>query len=93
METTQKVFCVRCGSADTRVTRLDPTSAEGTCPRCDNKPFHATPCQNCGGFRIDGSFGVSGTRFETLPETVRCWDCSHPNPLRDPGPEKTAGAR
>ncbi|MFD8731959.1 hypothetical protein [Streptomyces sp. NPDC059611] len=92
MNTTQEVFCVRCGSADTRVTRLDPTSAEGTCFRCD-KPFHATPCQNCGGFRIDGSFGVSGTRFENLPETVRCWDCPHPNPLRDPGPEETASAR
>lgn len=62
-------------------------------PFCCDKPFHATPCQNCGGFRIDGSFGVSGTRFENLPETVRCLDCSHPNPLRDPGPEETAGAR
>ncbi|MFB7939747.1 hypothetical protein [Streptomyces sp. NPDC056049] len=54
--------------------------------RC-NKPFHATPCQNCGGFRIDGSFGVPGIRFENLPETVGCWDCSHENSLRDPGPE------
>ncbi len=68
------------------VTRLDQTSAEGTCFRCD-KPFHAMPCQNCGGFRIDGSFGVSGTRFENLPQTVKCSDCGHRNPLRDPGPE------
>lgn len=34
----QEAFCVRCGGADTRVTRLDQTSAEGTCFRCD-KPF------------------------------------------------------
>ncbi|MDV9187641.1 hypothetical protein R6L23_05295 [Streptomyces sp. SR27] len=87
--TTQEAFCVRCGSADTRVTRLDQTSAEGTCLRC-NKPFHATPCQGCGGFRIDGSFGIPGIRFEKLPESVSCWDCGHENPLRDPGPEETA---
>ncbi|MER6237695.1 hypothetical protein ABT185_16775 [Streptomyces clavifer] len=93
METTQQVFCVRCGSADTRVTRLDPTSAEGTCFRCDNQPFHATPCQNCGGFRIDGSSGVPGIRFENPQESVKCQDCGHRNPLRDPGPEETAGAR
>lgn len=70
---TQEAFCVRCDSADTRVTRIDDTSVDGTCSRCD-KPFHATPCQSCGGFRIDGSFGVPGTRFENLPETVKCWD-------------------
>ncbi|MER7221050.1 MULTISPECIES: hypothetical protein [Streptomyces] len=40
--------------ADTRVTRLDQTSAEGTCLRC-GKSFRATPYQGCGGFRIDGS--------------------------------------
>ncbi|MFJ4821613.1 hypothetical protein [Streptomyces sp. NPDC088801] len=83
---TQEAFCARCGSADTRVTRLDQTSAEGICLRCD-KPFHATPCQGCGGFRIDGSFGVPGTRYEKLPESVKGWDCGHRNPLRDPGPE------
>ncbi|WP_232788809.1 hypothetical protein [Streptomyces odonnellii] len=80
---------MRCGSGDTRVTRLDQTSAEGTCFRCD-KLFHATPSQGCGSFRMDGSFGVSGTRFENLPETVKCWDCGHRNPLRDPGPEQAA---
>lgn len=68
---TQEAFCVRCGSADTRVTRLSQNGAEGDCFRCD-KSFQATPCQRCGGFRIDGSFGVSGTRFENLPETVKC---------------------
>lgn len=83
METIQEVFCVRCGSADTRVTRLDPTSAGGTCFRCD-KPFYATPCQTYGGFRIDGSFGVPGIRCKHLPETVRCRDCGHRNPPRDP---------
>ncbi|MFJ8828063.1 hypothetical protein ACIREE_40880 [Streptomyces sp. NPDC102467] len=86
--TTQKVHCVRCGSADTRVTRIDQTSADGDCSRCD-KPFHATPCQLFGGFRIDGSFGEPGIRFKILPETVKCWDCGHRNPLRDPGPENT----
>ncbi|MFB7189831.1 hypothetical protein ACFCZT_31975 [Streptomyces sp. NPDC056230] len=83
---TQEALCVRCGSADTRVTRLDKASAQGDCFRCD-KPFHATPCQNCGGFRTDGSFGVSGTCFENLPETVKCWDCGHRNPPRDFGPK------
>ncbi|MCX5207632.1 hypothetical protein OG897_40285 [Streptomyces sp. NBC_00237] len=82
----QEVLCVRCGSADTRITRIGQTSADGDCLRCD-KPFQATPCQNCGGYRIDGSFGVSGSRFETLPETVTCGDCGHANPLRDPGPQ------
>lgn len=82
----QDVFCMPCGSADTRVSRLDDNRAEGDCFRCD-KPFRAAPRQGCGSFRIDGSFGVSGTRFENLPETVRCWDCGHRKPLRDPGPE------
>ncbi|MFH8681166.1 hypothetical protein [Streptomyces lydicus] len=83
---TDEAFCVRCGSADTRVTHLDQSSADGDCLRCD-QPFHATPCQNCGGFRIDGSFGVPGARFENLPKSVKCWDCGYRNPLRDPGPE------
>lgn len=89
---TREAFCVRCGSADTEIARLDETSAEGTCFRCD-KPFHATPCRGCGGFRIEGSFGVFGMRFENLPETVKCWDCGHDNPLRDPGPEQDAASR
>lgn len=64
---TQEAFCVRWGGAGTRVTRLGPTGAEGTC-RCD-KPFHATPCQGCGGFRIDGSFGIPayGSRRSRRP--------------------------
>lgn len=82
----REAFCMRCGSADTRLTHFDQNSAEGTCFRRD-KPFHATPCQECGGFRIDGSFGVPGACFENLPETVKCRDCGHRNPLRDPGPE------
>ncbi|MDX3372248.1 hypothetical protein PV387_40790 [Streptomyces sp. ME02-6987-2C] len=88
-----EAFCVRCGSSDVRVTHLDPAGVEGVCLRCDNKPFHGTPCQNCGGFRIDGSEGIPGMPYEKLPETVKCWDCGHRNPLRDPGPAPTGSRR
>ncbi|MFF2654270.1 TetR/AcrR family transcriptional regulator [Streptomyces sp. NPDC058045] len=39
------------------------------------------------------SFGVSGSRFEILPETVECQDCGDHNPLRDPArrPKATTG--
>jgi hypothetical protein len=46
-----------------------------------------TPGGTCSATATDGSFGVSGTRYEKLPESVKCWDCGHRNPLRDPGPE------
>ncbi|MGE6738482.1 hypothetical protein [Streptomyces sp. NPDC059900] len=62
-------------------------SADGVCPRCDDRPFHAAPCPGCGGCRIDGSFGQPGIRYEILPESVECWDCGHRNPLRVPGPQ------
>ncbi|MFI9630916.1 hypothetical protein [Streptomyces sp. NPDC052042] len=29
-----------------------------------------------------------GARFENLPESVKCWDRGHRNPLRDPGPQE-----
>ncbi len=83
---TKQVFCARSSSADSLNIRIGTEIAEGYCPRCD-KSFRATPCQECGGFRVDGSYGVSGARFERLPDTVKCWDCGHRNPLRDPGPD------
>lgn len=45
------------------------------------------PCEACGGFRIDGSVGVPGAPYETLPGSMRCSDCGHSNLLRDLGPE------
>lgn len=65
---TKQVFCARCSSADSLNIRIGTEIAEGYCPRCD-KSFRATPCQECGGFRVDGSYGVSGARFERLPDT------------------------
>lgn len=89
---TRQVFCARCGSADTRVTRLGSDRAEGFC-LCCAKPFHASPCRACGCFRVDGSYGAPGTRYAKLPRTVKCRDCGHRNPLRDPARNRTAASR
>ncbi|MCX5315899.1 hypothetical protein [Streptomyces sp. NBC_00154] len=81
-----EVHCPRCGSADTDVKPGDGRVEHGRCLRCE-KDFHATPGPVCGSYRIDGSYGISGIRFTTLPETVTCKDCRSEIPARDPGPE------
>lgn len=78
---TKQVHCARCGSHNTRIPVLQKEFVQGHCFRC-SASFNATPCQACGGFRVDGSYGISGTRYAQLPETVKCWDCGHHEPLR-----------
>lgn len=67
----------------------DDTVRRGRCLRCE-KDFQATPCPVCGSYRIEGSYGVSGIRFTTLPDIVTCMDCRSEIPARDPGPEKAS---
>jgi hypothetical protein len=43
-----------------------------------------------GSYKVEGSYGISGMRFQTLPDTVSCWDCRKEMPPRDPGPENTS---
>ncbi|MGW3624790.1 hypothetical protein [Streptomyces sp. NPDC000880] len=81
-----EMHCPRCGSADTVVKPGDDSVKHGRCLRCE-KDVQATPCPVCGSYRIDGSYGVSGIRFTTLPDTVTCMDCRSEIPARDPGPE------
>ncbi|MFG2631296.1 hypothetical protein [Streptomyces sp. NPDC048473] len=81
-----EVHCPRCGSADTVVKPSDDGVKHGRCLRCE-KDFQATPCPVCGSYRVDGSYGISGIRFTTLPQTVYCKDCRSEIPARDPGPE------
>lgn len=83
-----QVHCSRCGSADTVVEPGEGVRKLGECLRCE-KPFQATPCPQCQSYRIDGSYGASGTRYVTQPSTVRCWDCGRNVPARDPGPEES----
>ena len=81
-----EVHCSRCGSADTEVTSSSGTVKHGHCYRCD-KPFEAMPCPHCASYTVDGSYGVSGTRFNALPSTVHCHGCKAEIPVRDPGAE------
>lgn len=85
-----EVHCVRCGSADTLIEQGDEGPVKhGRCLRCE-KSFQATPCPVCGSYRIEGSYGISGVRYTTLPHTVECTDCRSEIPARDPGPEGPA---
>jgi DNA-directed RNA polymerase subunit RPC12/RpoP len=59
-----EVLCLRCGSADTQVPPSSDPLKRGFCLRCD-KPFQAVPCPHCGSYRVEGSFGVSGARYQT----------------------------
>ncbi|MET7571262.1 hypothetical protein ABZT04_22575 [Streptomyces sp. NPDC005492] len=81
-----QVHCARCGSNDTIIEPGEGDVMRGRCLRCD-KDFQATPCPVCGSYRIEGSYGISGIRFTTLPQTVECKDCRSEIPARDPGPE------
>lgn len=83
------VHCPRCGSADTIPREKEGDAWLGDCLRCD-KPFHATPCPHCGSYKVDGSYGISGSRYATHPATVDCWGCGTKIPARDPGPEPVA---
>ncbi|WP_237498373.1 MULTISPECIES: hypothetical protein [unclassified Streptomyces] len=83
-----EVYCSRCGSADTEVKDCLCTVKHGRCLRCD-KGFQAAPCPNCGSYRVEGSDGVSGSRFAVLPATVSCMNCHSAIPARDPGLEGT----
>lgn len=87
-----EVHCARCGSADTLIENgdRDGNVRHGRCLRCD-KDFQATPCPVCGSYRVEGSYGISGSRFATLPQTVECNDCRSTIPARDPGPEGRSG--
>ena len=80
------MHCARCGSNDTIIEPGEGDVMRGRCLRCD-KDFQATPCPVCGSYRIEGSYGISGIRFTTLPQTVECKDCRSEIPARDPGPE------
>jgi hypothetical protein len=85
----EEVHCVRCGSADTLVEQGEGPVRNGRCLRCE-KTFTATPCPVCGSYRIEGSYGISGVRYTTLPDMVECKDCRREIPARDPGPEGPA---
>ncbi|MET9403145.1 hypothetical protein [Kitasatospora sp. NPDC002965] len=79
-----RVHFPACGSADT--VRRDKPNGHRThdCARRE-RSFEPRRCPRCGGARIDGSTGISGQPYETLPDTAGCWDCGAELPnLRDP---------
>ena len=82
-----EVHCPRWrNGADTVVKPgNDGRVKHGRCLRCE-KDFQATPGPICGSYRIDGSYGVAGIRFTTLPDTVTCMNSRTGIPARDPGP-------
>lgn len=81
-----ETYCSRCGSADTVIKSTVGNVKHGRCLRCD-KDFQAAPCPACGSYEVDGSYGVSGSRYAVLPDTVTCMSCRTEIPARDPGPE------
>ncbi|GEB60067.1 hypothetical protein GCM10017674_75510 [Streptomyces gardneri] len=84
---------VRAAPPGPRVRGPGSTSAQttGSCfhESLREKDFQATPCPECGSYRIEGTYSTSvGVRYAVLRTTVDCKDCRSEIRAREPSPEE-----